>query len=244
MDTKTENGVKTGSAPEIRRGIILWIVKGIFAKLIVGAILFGCAGRIDWIWAWASIGLFFLSDIATAAALLPISPELLAKRSAIQEGTKGWDKVVVQLAAGLFPLASLAVAGLDERYGWTNDLPLWVHIAALVGVAVGYGLIVWAMASNAHFELTVRIQKDRAHKVATGGPYAFVRHPGYVGAILVLGPVTSILLGSWWAMIPGALSAVGFVVRTALEDRTLQEELEGYKAYTTTVRFRLLPGVW
>ena len=99
------------------------------------------------------------------------------------------------------------------------------------------------MASNRFFSSVVRIQKDRGHTVVTGGPYQFVRHPGYVGGILsALG--TALLLGSWWAFVPTGLLVCVIVVRTALEDRTLQAELEGYRDYAGRVRYRLLPGIW
>ena len=99
------------------------------------------------------------------------------------------------------------------------------------------------MAANAFFETTVRIQRDRGQTVATGGPYRYVRHPGYVGASLFT-VMTAVLLGSYWAILPGLLSVIAFVVRTAKEDRTLREELEGYEAYTKATRYRLVPGVW
>jgi len=99
------------------------------------------------------------------------------------------------------------------------------------------------MAANIYFSTTVRIQDDRGHRVVSSGPYQFVRHPGYVGMILIyLG--APIMLGSWWALIPGGLNGVAFIVRTALEDRTLQNELSGYSDYAGRVPYRLLPGVW
>nr|NIN68360.1 isoprenylcysteine carboxylmethyltransferase family protein [Anaerolineae bacterium]NIN98447.1 isoprenylcysteine carboxylmethyltransferase family protein [Anaerolineae bacterium] len=107
----------------------------------------------------------------------------------------------------------------------------------------GYALGVWAIASNAFFSQIVRIQKERGHRVATGGPYRFVRHPGYVGTILV-GLAAPIMLGSLWALIPGGAVALLFILRTALEDQTLLGELEGYGTYAGRVRYRLLPGVW
>ena len=110
-------------------------------------------------------------------------------------------------------------------------------------VALGYALFMWAMVSNAYFSEVVRIQEDRGHQVATDGPYRFVRHPGYAGAILsFLG--SPLLLGSWWAFIPTALGVGGYILRTALEDKTLQLELGGYREYTERVRYRLIPGVW
>jgi len=144
---------------------------------------------------------------------------------------------------GIATLVRLIIAGLDQRYGWTSGIPLAAQIAALVVSALGYSLVVWATASNAFFSQIVRIQSERSHTVATGGPYRFVRHPAYVGTILTELAVP-VLLASWWALIPGVLNAVLFVLRTALEDRTLQAELNGYADYACQVRYRLLPGIW
>jgi protein-S-isoprenylcysteine O-methyltransferase Ste14 len=173
--------------------------------------------------------------------MLRISPETIARRAEAQ-GQKGWDRIV----GGLWALASLAglvVAGLDARFGWTAPFSLSVHVAGGLGYALGFALFSWAMASNAYFSTVVRIQKDRGHTVCTTGPYRFVRHPGYVGAILQ-SLVAPLLLGSLWSLIPGALAALLMIVRTALEDRTLQGELDGYRDYARRVRYRLLPGVW
>jgi protein-S-isoprenylcysteine O-methyltransferase Ste14 len=99
------------------------------------------------------------------------------------------------------------------------------------------------MGANAFFSAVVRIQTDRGHQVADRGPYRFIRHPGYLGAIAFsLG--VPLLLESWWALIPGLMSVILFLVRTHLEDQTLQEELPGYSEYAQKVRFRLFPGFW
>ncbi len=104
-------------------------------------------------------------------------------------------------------------------------------------------LFAWSMGVNPFFEKTVRIQSDRGHRVIDTGPYAVVRHPGYLGfSGWCLS--TPLLLGSWWAFVPALLSVAGLLLRTVLEDRTLQRELEGYAAYAQRVRHRLLPGVW
>jgi len=116
-------------------------------------------------------------------------------------------------------------------------------MAGLLFTLLGYGLFMWAMASNAYFSEGVRIQSERGHAVASGGPYRFVRHPGYVG-VIIAHLATPFLLGSLWALIPSALLAGLFVLRTHLEDKTLTAELDGYEAYTQETRFRLLPGIW
>jgi len=124
-----------------------------------------------------------------------------------------------------------------------NGIPLTAQIAALVVSALGYGLVVWATASNAFFSQVVRIQSERGHSVATGGPYRYARHPAYLGTILYELAVP-VLLASWWALIVGGLNVILLILRTALEDRTLRAELTGYDDYAREVRYRLLPGIW
>jgi protein-S-isoprenylcysteine O-methyltransferase Ste14 len=228
---------------EVTQGVVKWAVRGMFAKAVVALILFLSAGRWDWGMGWVYVGVFFAFDLATALVVLPHHPALLAERAQLQEGTKGWDKIVVRLAAAYFPMASWIVAGLNERWGWKPDVAPAVQIVALLVVLIGYGITVWAMGVNAYFSTTVRLQSDRGHKVITSGPYHIVRHPGYVGAILFT-LSAPLLLGSVWAVIPALLSAVFYVVRTILEDRMLHEELEGYPEYAASVRHRLLPGIW
>jgi protein-S-isoprenylcysteine O-methyltransferase Ste14 len=122
-------------------------------------------------------------------------------------------------------------------------MPGAVQLVALVGMVLAGGLIFWTILSNAYLGRMVRIQEDRGHQVVTGGPYHYVRHPMYAGIILLV-PCMALFLGSWWALVPAVLIAVLMVIRTGLEDRTLQAELAGYAEYALRVRFRLLPGVW
>lgn len=228
---------------DITGGIKQYLAKGLFAKLLMVAILFLSAGRLDWVMGWALVGVYVGWDIVTVLVLIPRSPALIAERARIQEGTKKWDLVLATLAASFTPMVTWIVAGMDVRFGWTTGILLVAQVAALVAVALGFALVAWAMASNEFFSTMVRIQKERGHTVAIGGPYQYVRHPGYVGAIMFqLG--SPIALGSLWALIPSGLSAILYVVRTALEDRTLREELDGYKDYAQSVRHRLVPGLW
>jgi protein-S-isoprenylcysteine O-methyltransferase Ste14 len=140
-------------------------------------------------------------------------------------------------------LARYILAGFDQRYAWTGGFPVPVQIAALAIGVLGYILVVWATARNAFFSQVVRIQSERGHMVATGGPYHYVRHPAYLGT-LVYELAAPIVLASWWAFLPSLLNAILLVLRTALEDRTLQTELAGYADYARQVRYRLLPGIW
>ena len=156
---------------------------------------------------------------------------------------KWWDKVFFALYIPSF-LAILAVASLDVgRFRWTASLPLPVYVVGYIILFLAYGIVFWAMWTNRFFSSVVRIQTDRGHHVVQEGPYRFVRHPGYVGAIL-LGLASAVVLGSIWALIPAGLMATLIIVRTALEDITLRRELPGYSAYARKVKYRLLPGVW
>jgi protein-S-isoprenylcysteine O-methyltransferase Ste14 len=223
------------------RGVIRWLFRETTGVLGQAAVLFLSVGRWDWAMGWAFVIATALWVSATALVVIPRNPDLLAERLGPRKGAKTWDAVIMSIV-GLALIACYIVAGLDVRYEWTRiSLPL--QIAALVIVVLGYALTVWATAANAFFSLIVRIQQERGHTVAAGGPYRFVRHPAYAGGF-VLYLATPVMLGSLWALIPGGLSALLMVVRTALEDKLLLNELDGYKEYAARVGYRLLPGIW
>ncbi|MBN1992708.1 MAG: isoprenylcysteine carboxylmethyltransferase family protein [Anaerolineae bacterium] len=228
--------------PEIKRGVISWIIKAGAGLIFFAVILFPIAGQWDWGWGWIFIGLFALASIVNVLILVPTNPALLAQRSRglREEGASQTDKFLTGMGAGLMPMLSWIVAALDARFGW-SAMPLALHLVGVLGFVFGWAFVLWATGSNAYFSTTVRLHAG--HTVQTGGPYQLVRHPGYVGAILYQ-LVTPFLLGSWWAFIPAILSAPFLVVRTALEDTMLQQNLDGYQAYARQVRYRLLPGVW
>jgi protein-S-isoprenylcysteine O-methyltransferase Ste14 len=236
--------VKQQVTPAVRREIVKWIVQAAAGWVGYGVILFLAAGRLDWLWGWAQLIVVGAFLAAHPLLLIPINPELLAEREKgfRDEGVKGWDKWLGRLAGGmLFPL--WVVAGLDVRFQWTGAMPIAFQVGGLLGNVLGYGLFLWAMVSNAFFAEGVRIQQERGHVVATGGPYRYVRHPGYAGAIMA-GLATPFLLGSLWGLIPAVITATLYVVRAGLEDRTLMEELPGYREYAGQTRYRLLPRLW
>jgi protein-S-isoprenylcysteine O-methyltransferase Ste14 len=205
-------------------------------------VLFLSSGRLDWLWAWVFVGLYLAGVATNAVLLLRHSPETIAER-ARAEGMKDWDKVVGGLFGVMCFVGIPLVAGLDERFGWTGQTALALHLGSAAAFVLGFALLIWGMVSNAYFATVVRIEADRGHAVCDEGPYRFVRHPGYVGAILQSLTVP-LILGSWWALVPGGLAALAMVARTALEDRTLRQELDGYEEYAQRVRQRLIPGLW
>jgi len=237
-----ENQIGKQPSADIKRIILRWSIRETMGVVMVALFLFLSAGRWDWGMGWVMVGLVALWVFATGLVVIPRYPELLAERLGPRQGAKTWDTAIMGIV-GLGTIARYIVAGLDVRFDWTTYMPPALQVLGFVIAALGYALVVWATGSNAFFSQIVRIQKERGHAVATDGPYRFVRHPSYVGTILSE-LATPIMLGSWWALIPGGLDAILFVVRTALEDRTLQKELDGYKDYAASVHYRLLPGVW
>ena len=208
-------------------------------------ILFGTSGHLDWGMAWVYVGFTGVSGIVSRLLMMRKYPDLVVERatSLSKEDAKAWDKILVPIIAIFGPLVILIMVGLDKRNGWSPEITLALQVAAFVALALGYLFSHWALMTNKFFSGTVRIQKDRGHTVVSSGPYRFVRHPGYTGG-LVANLAVPLMLGSLWALVPGALVAMVFVIRTALEDKTLQNELTGYREYAAQVRYRLLPGLW
>ncbi|MBL7161235.1 MAG: isoprenylcysteine carboxylmethyltransferase family protein [Anaerolineales bacterium] len=208
-------------------------------------IYFICAGRINIPMAWAYFGLAIVMAVVSRAVAYKKTPDMLEERARYNEaeGVKAWDKTLVPLIAMYGPLVMVIVAGLDKRFAWSTGTTFGVQVGAFVVGIVGYLLAVWAMLENRFFSALVRIQTDRGHTVCNTGPYRIMRHPGYVGGLIYF-LVTPLILSSWWTFIPVGITVILTVIRTALEDRTLQEELPGYKEYIKQTRYRLVPGIW
>jgi len=232
----------TENHPNVVAGILKRIGTVAIFFALIAAILFLAAGRLNWTWAWVYLGICLVSVLINGTITLRTSPETIAERGELKM-TRKWDKVVSGLYGLGMYFALPLVAGLDVRFGWARDLSVAWHVAGAVLLAVGLELSAWAMIANAYFSTAVRIQSDRGHTVCSTGPYRFVRHPGYVGFILQSISVP-FLLGSLWALIPGITATVLMIIRTSLEDRTLQAELPGYQDYVQKVRYRLVLGIW
>jgi protein-S-isoprenylcysteine O-methyltransferase Ste14 len=225
-----------------RKLIVRYSIRETLGLVLMGTVLFWAAGKFNWWPAWAALGVMGAWIIATAYVILRFNPDLLAERLGPRKGAKTWDTVIMSLL-GLTQLSRYIVAGLDQRYSWTGGFPFAAQLYALVFCILGYALVLWATTSNAFFSQIVRIQPERNQVVVKGGPYRFVRHPAYLGAILYEFAV-SVLLASWWVLLIGLLATILLLVRTLLEDKTLQNELGGYPEYAQQVRYRLIPGIW
>ena len=230
-----------------RETINLWgfntIAKQLLSPIILGALMFALAGTTDWAWGWIFNILHFVVWAGMTLALVLYNPELLNIRGRRQQGTKGWDNVLLGIY-GLAWIAMIVVAAVDVRYGWTAPFPVWLRVVGAVLMVAGFALTTWGMVVNRHFEGTVRLQTERNHAVIKDGPYQYVRHPGYTGVIMSFFIGMPLVLSSLPAFIPALIGAIVIVIRTAKEDRTLQVELPGYTDFTQETRYRLLPGVW
>ena len=225
---------------KIDRGRLVVSLVGVV--LMFALCIFVPAGTRAWPRGWLFILMYAALLVIASFYIWRVNPDLFAARINAHEGTKTWDKFL--LAALLFFfLATFVVAGLDDgRFHWW-PIPWSVCMGGYLLLFIGVGLITWAESVNKFFEPTVRIQADRGQRVVDTGPYAFVRHPGYVSC-LPMGVGIALALGSLWAVVPALLSCAVLILRTQWEDRTLQAELAGYKEYAQRVRYKWIPGVW
>lgn len=219
------------------------VVQSVVGIGITVALLFGGARTVAWPEAWIFLLIQISSSIVMVSWLKKHNPELLQERMDLWKRlAKPWDKaIMILLIAALVPL--FVLPGLDAiRYRWSY-VPLPLKVFGFGGIVLSYGLIFWVVKTNPYSSAVVEIQEDRGHKTITTGPYKYVRHPMYVGAILLFFSVP-LALGSLITFVPSIILTVLIVVRTYLEDKTLHQELEGYTAYAETVKYRLIPGVW
>jgi protein-S-isoprenylcysteine O-methyltransferase Ste14 len=198
----------------------------------------------NWWGAWVYVIICILGVGISRGLASWHNPGLLAERAHImqQEDAKSWDKLILPLWSLSFVLIMI-VAGLDELLNWSSSFSSAVIILSLFIFSDGYVLGSYAMYENRFFSGMARIQTEREHKVVSSGPYAWVRHPGYAGS-LISSLATPFCLESWWACIPTLILVAVLIERTKLEDLMLQNELEGYRAYSQHVRYRLIPGIW
>jgi len=224
--------------PRLWAGVVL-------VYLSIPLILLACGGDVGWWQAWVYAVLIVAAGVGARFLAEKRHPGILVERVTSEKtmNAKPWDKVLSPLMAISFTFPLVIVAGLDHRYGWSPLFPAWLTILGLVIIALGYTFASWALVENRFFSSTVHIQTERGHTVCDSGPYRLVRHPGYAGNLLAIAGII-MALNSVWTLIPAAAALVIGVIRTALEDRTLQDELPGYPDYAGRVRYRLFPGIY
>jgi protein-S-isoprenylcysteine O-methyltransferase Ste14 len=231
---------KVAQAASPRQWIRLVVV-----YLFIPLVLLMCGGDFGWWQAWGYSVLIVAAGPGGRILAERRHPGLMAERQNMEkaQSAKAWDKVLAPLMALSVSFPIVIVAGLDHRFGWSPVFPLWLIVLGFLLISLGYAFAAWALIENRFFSSVVRIQVDRGHVVCDSGPYRVVRHPGYAGNLLAL-PGMVLALNSMWALIPAALALIIAVIRTVLEDQTLQDELPGYRDYAQRVRYRLIPGVY
>jgi len=233
---------QTGAAPRPS-----WTPAKILQMLVMISVWIGiglwAAGTVRWLRGWIFNGAMLSGYAVMGLYLHRKNPAVLSARAAwTHRDTQPFDKLFFWLFAPLY-MAQPVIGGLDAvRYRWTS-MPFFTVYLGLALLACGDAFIAWAMAVNRFAERTVRIQTERQHAIVTSGPYGIVRHPMYLGALLMF-PAMGLIFGSWWTLLIGFIVSLLFVWRTAMEDSFLMRELPGYEEFAAATRYRLVPRVW
>jgi protein-S-isoprenylcysteine O-methyltransferase Ste14 len=240
MSTSTEIPLK---APPTKISILKLIVQITISSLLVSALLFLSAGRVDWPLAWVFIPIWLVTKWIYVIILGNRNPDLLLERSQGHENRKRWDKIIQSIYI-VFGFVTFVVIGIDAgRYNWGREFPPGLVLLSYV-VYLGLNLLaLWASLANPFHSDESRIQSDRGQYVVSDGPYRYLRHPTYL-AVVLMWVVMPLLLESWWGLLPGGFATVMMILRTAFEDRMLHQELDGYAEYAQKVHYRLVPGIW
>jgi protein-S-isoprenylcysteine O-methyltransferase Ste14 len=218
------------------------VVQLVFSFAVWGGLLFLSAGDFAWLRGWLHIGLWLATFVVNASVLLRLNREVVSARLKPKWSSERADTILLMLFL-LVTLAIPVVAGLDAvRYGWSR-LPFWTIYVGIALHVSGDALLLWTMIVNPFLEKTVRVQTERGHYVVTIGPYAIVRHPMYLGVVLMFLAVP-LVLGSAWTFAPVVAMALLLMVRTVLEERLLRRDLSGYEEYMGQTRWRVIPGIW
>ncbi len=227
---------------EITPGIRRWIIKQVLYLVLVMVALFLGSGNFGWVDGWVLIVIMFMVQSISGLLLYQKSPDLLEERSKMQAGTKKWDLFL----SGIMAFSTLIIAiigGLTYRWLGGGFFPAGFQTFGCILGLIGSAITIWAMYVNPFFSGTVRIQTERDHQVIARGPYRFVRHPGYLGAMLFYLAEPFILRLPMLILISGLLILVTYL-RTKKEDLVLQDELPGYVEFATQTKYRLIPRWW
>lgn len=229
--------LKKSFTPKVILSLVIVVIIVPFLPLLI-------SGNWKWWEAWTFAVICVFGFIVSRVLAGRKYPDLIKERARLTDhkDAKSWDKILapmVGLGGVLIPL----IAGLDARFNWSSPFGQSLKIISLFLILAGYSVGAYAIIANRFFSGVVRIQTDRGQQVVSTGPYRWVRHPGYSGTILFY-ICTPIFLDSWRAFAPAILFIIILIIRTGLEDKTLQNELPGYRDYSLKVRYRLLPGIW
>ena len=222
----------------------LVVIQVLFFMVVLPFLPLLISWRWDWWEAWVYALTYILGFVISRLLMMRRHPDLAAERAQTlhQADAEPWDKRIAPLL-GVSGVLLVLIAGFDMRFGWSPAFSLPLKIFALLLILAGNVISSYALIENRFFSGSVRLQKDRGQHVVSSGPYRWVRHPGYAGALLYY-LAAPFFLDSIWVMIPAVCYIILMIIRTGLEDKFLSEKLEGYSEYAKQVRYRLLPGIW
>lgn len=223
---------------QVRRRSLLFfdILRALLYLLIEAVILFLAAGRLDWPMAWLylagySIYLFLSERIAPLKSKSPSGKKTI------------WESVLVFIYRITHPII-LVLAGFEfNRFPLSVSFGIVMQIIMFLFLLATFALMLWAEKTNPYYRFPVLPSKKWEQRIVATGPYQFIRHPGYLGLIM-LALVRPLVLGSLLGLAPGIIGAIVIILLTALEDRALQTDLDGYKSYAQSVKYRLFEGIW
>jgi protein-S-isoprenylcysteine O-methyltransferase Ste14 len=221
------------------------IVPTLLFILVFPALILILSGDLLWPAGWIFSIWFILLCFSTILYLYRNNPGLLEER--YQKPGAGnqqsWDRYVVYLLFIGF-IIWIVIMPLDaKRFAWSPVFPIWLNVLGVAGLAGSFFLFFRSFTDNTYLSPLVRIQEDRNHQVVSTGVYGFVRHPMYLGGILMF-TGAPLLLGSLWGVLVGLVLTILLIARISGEEKMLAEGLEGYREYTKKVRYRLIPFVW
>lgn len=214
------------------------VIRNLVMVAFLVLIIFISAGSFSFWPGWAYLAVILIPFAFAVSYFLNCDPAFLERRMRIREKEKTQAKI--QSFSLLYYLSVFIIPGLDYRWNWSS-VPIWVIILADILVLAGYFIIVRVFKENSFASRIIEI--NAGQKVIDTGPYALVRHPMYVGVILMYS-VTPLALGSLWALIPGLLVIPMLIMRIVGEEKLLAKELDGYSPYMLKVKWRLIPGIW
>jgi protein-S-isoprenylcysteine O-methyltransferase Ste14 len=217
-------------------------IKSLIGTLFFLTILFISAGRIDYWQGWLYASINFICLLLNSL-LIRNNNELAEERSTTKADTKSWDKKILGLSA-ISLIITYIVSGLDNgRSHWSPEFHWIINAIGVVFILCGEVIFLTAQKQNKFFSSVMRIQTDRGHVVCDSGIYKIIRHPAYCGMIVTAAGIP-LVLGSLWGLLPSVFSIVLILIRTSFEDKTLMNELNGYREYSANTRYRLIPYIW
>lgn len=233
MATKSE--ISPGEKKALIRKML---IRFFFFFPVMGLLILLPAGSFDFWQFYAYSGLLLVPMLAVLIYFLNNDPKFLERRSKAKEKEKA--QVLISILSSVIFLAGFLVPGLDKRFAW-SEVPLQMNIIAFVLILLGYLVIFFVFRQNSYASRIIEV--DEKQEVISTGLYGTVRHPMYVGVLIMYTP-TSLALDSYWGLIPFALLPVSLALRILNEEKVLKENLKGYKEYCEKTRYRLIPFIW